>query len=1021
MRSTSSRTPLYQHCGVGLLRAAATPLDRLPERWPDPADTEACRAWLNEVWSAAELADPIRHASPGLAMQVDTMDDAVAAKQVRRATLATIRYLLRAAGRHTPFGLFAGVAPVMVCSVAALDWGTEHRAFARADTQWLADVIDQLEACPELLERLDVVFTNLATVRGNRLEAPHGPNRVTARYTSAVRAAWSASASPVRFADLIYKVAESFPSVDISTIRAMLESLVQQGFLITFLHAPVTITDPLKHLVDRLQEVDAHTVPAAAPILEALEAVQADLQRHNDRRPDQDEQGHLRARVIRQMRVISTAGRTPLGVDLCLHADVQLPETVAREMEWAATALVRLTRQPTGHALWREFYTAFCDRYGTGTLVPLADVVDPDTGLGLPATYPGSVLPEPTATLSDRDERLLALGANAIANNSREIIFTEETIQALTVGDPDAERRIPPHVELATRIHAPSAEAIKRGEYTITVAPARSAGTFTSRFTTVVRGCGLEQVYAAAPTAVAGALPVQLSFPPVYPNGENICRVPAYLPHVLALGEHRRHQDEQAVIQLDDLAITATRTGLHLVSLSRQQVIEPQVFHALALEKQPPPLARFLAHLPRALSATWHEFDWGPAAQHMPFLPRIRFRRAILSPARWRLDAVDLPADVPPNHPQWISALRQWQSRWRCPATVEVRDADRSLRLTTDVPAHAAILHAHINRHGHAVLVEVPEIADFGWAGGHVHEIALPLVSTRPPAPSPPIVARPVITNSGHGQLPGSAETNWLYAKVYTHPERVNEIISDWMPRLLADLDSQTPWWFVRYRSPQETDHIRLRLHASNQDSYSHCLTAVGNWAQQLRHKGTAARLVIDTYLPEVGRYGHGAALDAAEAVFVADSAAVAAQLRRLSPKTIDSTSLAALGLVATVEGFLGGRDAAMDWLRARPAPTGTTVDQTLSRQVTRLALANELHDLPGWTEEIATAWKARADALAVYRTRLPDDADAVLESLLHMHHNRAAGIDRDNETLCRRLARQAALAWHAGRVGVSR
>src|SRR5205823_10448627 len=116
----------------------------------------------------------------------------------------------------------------------------------------------------------------------------------------------------------------------------------------------------------------------------------------------------------------------------------------------------------------------------------------------------------------------------------------------------------------------------------------------------------------------------------VYPNGENVCRVPAYLPHVLALGEH--HHDP-TVISLDDLAVTATRTGLHLVSLSRQRVLEPQVVHALALEKQPPPLARFLAHLSRALGATWHQFDWGPAAQRLPFLPRVRYRRAILSPA----------------------------------------------------------------------------------------------------------------------------------------------------------------------------------------------------------------------------------------------------------------------------------------------------------------------------------------------------------------------------------------------------
>lgn len=1023
---TPNRTLLYQHCGVGLLRAAAVPLSRLPEQWPNPADTEACRAWLRQVWSQPDLAAAIRHASPNLASRIDAVHvdgDTVAAKQVRRATLAVVRYLLRAAGRHVPFGLFAGVAPVTVGPGAEPRWGSGHHATVRVDTQWLAEVIDQLEACPELLERLEVVFTNLATARGGRLEAPSGPNRVTARHTGAVRVVRSAAASSVRWADLADTLADAFPAVGRDTVRVMLGSLVQQGFLVTCLRAPGTVADPLAHLVDRLEQAQAHTMSTVAPILDTLHAVRAGLRHHNHPGTGGGEQAQVRADLAGRMRAVSAAGRSLVGVDLRLDADVRLPDIVAREMQWAATALVRLTRQPTGHAIWREFYTAFCERYGTGTLVPLADVVDPDAGLGLPATYPGSVLPEPTPGLSERDDTLLTLAATAIADGSREITLTEDTIQALTVGDPGVQRRVPPHVELAARIHATSADAIERGEFTITVAPGRSAGTFTSRFTTLVPESGLARVYAAAPTVVDGALPVQLSFPPVYPTAENICRVPAYLPHVLALGEHHERGDGPSIVPLEDLAITATRSGLHLVSLSRQRVIEPQVFHALALEKQPPPLARFLAHLPRALGVAWHEFDWGPAATRLPFLPRVRYRRAVLSPARWRLDAADLPADVAAHHPQWTDAVRQWRRRWRCPATVELRDADRSLRLTVHEPAHAAILHAYLARHGHAVFVEVPEVAEFGWAAGHVHEIALPLVTTRPPVPPPPIADRPMLTNSGHGQLPGSAETIWFCAKLFTHPERIGEIVADRLPDLLAVLYPAPPWWFVRYRSPHETDHIRLRIRTPDRDRYAYCLAAVGDWAQQLRRDGAAGRLVVDTYLPETGRYGHGPAMEAAEAVFVADSVVMSTQLRHLPASVVDPAALVALGMVATVEGFLGSRAAAMDWLRARPAPAVAAADRAALGQVARLTVTGTLAGLPGWTTHLATAWQTRAAALADYRAQLPTttDADAVLESLLHMHHNRVAGIDRDGENICRRLARQAALAWHAQHAEPSR
>lgn len=140
----------------------------------------------------------------------------------------------------------------------------------------------------------------------------------------------------------------------------------------------------------------------------------------------------------------------------------------------------------------------------------------------------------------------------------------------------------------------------------------------------------------------------------------------------------------------------ATSERLYLVSISRRRVVEPQVFHALALDKQLPPLARFLAYLPRAFTARWHEFDWGVHAQHMPYLPRVRYGRTVLAPARWRLRVMDLPTGMP--DPAWRQALNLWRLRWRCPDLVELRDDDRTLRLSLTEPAHLAVLRAHLRQ-----------------------------------------------------------------------------------------------------------------------------------------------------------------------------------------------------------------------------------------------------------------------------------------------------------------------------------
>ena len=103
-----------------------------------------------------------------------------------------------------------------------------------------------------------------------------------------------------------------------------------------------------------------------------------------------------------------------------------------------------------------------------------------------------------------------------------------------------------------------------------------------------------------------------------------------------------------------------------------------------------------------------------------------------------------------------------------------------------------------------------------------------------------------------------------------------------------------------------------------------------------------------------------------------------------------------------------------MDWLAARPVLAAPAIERAVTDQAIRLATAGALWELPGWADEVGQAWAARADALAVYREQLPLDVnvDVVVESLLHMHHNRAIGIDPDSERTCRRLVRQAAITW---------
>jgi class I lanthipeptide synthase len=983
----------YQHHGTGLLRATAEVID--VRRWPDPDDESDCWSWLTEAWTLPGIAPAIRHASPVLAGRVAAIlaGEPVTARDVQRATLAVVRYVLRARGRPTPFGTFAGVSTVAVGGSTHTRWGGDHRPVVRAETRWLDQVVQRLEDCPELVARLNVTVNDAAELRAGRWELP-GPRTVSVRATSAVAMVRDEAAAPVGFGVLADKLAHAFPHA--GDPSAMLIPLLRHGFLLTSLRTPSTITDPLAVLVERLRDAGADSVPAA-PLADELNQIHQAIRAHNHTPSD-----HARTELAARMRHVADSVRVPLSVDLRLDAHVQLPQQVAHEMQRAATVLARLARETTGSREWREYFAAFVDRYGTGTLVPLRTVLDRDAGLGLPRGYPGSTQPACRHVFSDRDELLLALAAEATARGHRGVELDDATVEKLATagGCGDA---IPPHLDLSARIHATSPAALDRGDFTLTVSPGRAAGTLTSRFTTLVPEAGLNAIFATLPTTTAGAVPAQLSFTPIYPSAENVCRVPAYLPDIVSIGEHAAGR----AIRVDDLAVTASHRRLHLVSLSLRRVIEPQVLHALA-PKQQPMVARLVGELSRALDVGWIGFDWG-AADTLPFRPRVRYGRAILAAARWRLVQGDLPAHTA----GWDQALDRWRAAWRCPARVELHDFDQHLPLDLDVPAHRAILYRHLRQHQEAVLLEAVDPEADGWLGGHPHAVVLPLTSRRPTEPAVPVQALPVLTG-GHGHLPGAADSSWLYAKLFLSAQRMDHLLVHELPALLLTLGDRA-CWFVRYpqaREGEEPDHrrLRVRVRGDADGDTDRMLAAVTEWAGRLRADGLIGRLAFDTYFPEVGRY---IAMAEAEEVFTADSALVLAQLTHLPAGTPAPTVLTGLSMFDVAAAFLGSRTAAADWLRAQAPPA--VPDRAEVTEITRLVRGGRQAGIPGWSG-VADAYAQRAEALARYRRALPDgvDTDQVLHSLLHMHHNRALGVDRDREAVCLRLARQAAAAWRA-------
>ncbi|MEV1073895.1 lantibiotic dehydratase [Micromonospora parva] len=706
---------MFQATGAALIRAASYPSDLTVPRWPDLSaeQPDHWREWLQQVWALPAFAAAVTHAAPHLAEQIARVlsGDVVTGVRLRRTVEATVRYLLRWTTRATPFGRFAGVAPVQFGTRAQVRWGEAHCEVKNPDGQFIAEHTAQAERDLHVLRSLKVVTNPIGYRRGGAWVVPCGHvdgdrlYDVEVDLTGPIRRATQLARTPIPFADLtVQMVDRTAPELPGGTAGAerLLAALVTAGVLVSEIRPPVTTTGPVAHLSQHINLPDP-----------------------GDR----------------------------VQVDLRIDCSVTLPPAVIREACEAATVLVNVAPCLPG---WAAYHSAFIERWGPGAAVPLHDVL---RVLGFPAGYRGSLRHDP-ATLTARDVFLAELAQQAALQGCAEVVLDAGLVDRLRDDD---DRPPVPHTELQFTLAAAELRDLDRGDFTLTVVSgARHAGTAAARFLHLLNPSELAlfaDVYAYLPTALPGADAVQISGPPLGSRLAALARAPELLP-VLPVGDF--HPDPRWT--LADLCVTGDGHRLWLVSRTTGRPVEPMLFNSLLLPALQQPIIRFLTEIPIAWTAPCVPFDWG-RCWNLPFLPRMRKGRSILHPARWVVTAAALPGRVEPWQ-QWRSAWQRHREQQRLPADVLIGNDDARLRLDLDDPAHVALLRRHLDRHKTATLTEAPGPA--GWINGRPAELLLTLTRTLPLHDPPPRPARPTNTVQHRpGQSP------WLDVRVTGRIEHI--------------------------------------------------------------------------------------------------------------------------------------------------------------------------------------------------------------------------------------------------------
>jgi len=384
------------------------------------------------------------------------------------------------------------------------------------------------------------------------------------------------------------------------------------------------------------------------------------------------------------------------------------------------------------------------------------------------------------------------------------------------------------------------------------------------------------------------------------------------------------------------------------------------------------------------------------------FLPRVQSGRSILHCAQWRLDSAGEEIPVP-NGKAFAEWFAGWRERWLVPRHVYLSWADNRLLYDLDDASQVEDLRSelrHARGQGQCLLQEALPGPEHAWlpsadGGRHIVELVVSL-GLRDDAPKPS-AGRPErrgpswFTPDLRLRPPGS---DWLYLKLYGPRSGEDEMIAGAVRGLCRDIQGRVgeEWFFLRYADPDP--HLRLRFRVAPMQ-LTQLFPRLCAWASKLVADGTCQKFSFDTYEREVERYGGPEATDTAEALFGADSRAVAdllacpAQADRMTLAVITNDLLRSLGL---------DDSARLAWLKQTVTSRKEVSDEYRTR---RDRLLSALRDPARFSTEVEDILARRRAELQRIEARLAtlqqegaltQPLAKLYESYVHMHCNRLWG-----------------------------
>jgi thiopeptide-type bacteriocin biosynthesis protein len=884
-------------------------------------DIALLRDRLRSIVKRSAVQRALYIASPDLFARIGPWIDGDDTDEACRVEPAIVRYVMRMAGRATPFGLFASTSVGTIGRFLSLGVpaSATHVRHLRLDTEYVFNLADRLAGCPALLHEVRFQATDTVYEIGGRWRyyeprlSRHGRRfrLVDVEPSPHLQVALDAARRDggATLGEIAAAICASFDDVASGDALGYAEELAAAKLLRDPWSPAPTGGDPAIDLIGQLS-----ATAAGRPLAMELRASLAEIQ-DAETLPESGQLAHYQRIASRLSSHTQVDSARMLRIDQRHQGqDVAICPAILEEVRGHVERLARIMNPPASPAM-RAFVREFERRYH-GSEVPVLQALDEDVGIGFDVD--GDVSAEMSSLLENipfnrPQERTVEWNARTawlfeklgatLRRRGTELVLSDDEVDALST---QSDARLPPGLSVLVSIAATSADAADRGEYSFYLRKAfgPNSAKLLGRFCDgdAELRAHVERALRREEAGDADAIHAEVVHLPHNHAANTICR-PMLRGYEIPLFD-RSAAPRARQITLSDLLVSVDRGVVVLRSARHGRRVVPHLTCAHAFRKSSVGLYRFLASLEE--QDAWSElaFSWGPLAT-APFLPRVVQGRCVLALARWTIQGAEVRAidALPPGLA--FRALQELRGRLELPQFVLFADVDHALPVDFE---NALSLQSFVKVARHAQTVALTELFPGtgeliarGEEGAFHHELVIPFHRENGKVDEAPAPRRAIPAyHPGRKEFPGGS---WFFVKAYCGVATVDRVLATVISPLVAALRSEQAidrWFFVRHADPRW--HFRLRLHGEPPHLWNGVAPRLlGSLA---RVAGLIQSVTVDTYDPEAERYGGSEALVIAEQIFMADSEAALAIIQQYRGDLEARWRLALYGMNALLDDF---------------------------------------------------------------------------------------------------------------------